>query len=639
MTRFKTALFLATVASGALLASAAQAQTAILAPALNDGETVLHGVGASSIQTVLVQQLNCIGATNNALGLIGGTTADTFDSSGNLVTKGNGLTRIAEPTDLPISSGGTFNCSSQSIEPNFSAKYVATGSGFGKTAWSSAGAAFATSGSNTNPFASITDALENPTPITWTSVQFAFSDSNLSSTELTNYDNNVKGTAGPAVFFPMYVLPVAVAYNPQYGTNALNTAMNFHVASKTVLGVAAGGLQLNASTYCKIFNGYIVNWNDQDITDDNGGTPLFDTMNDTASRWSTEGAPIRLIGRVDRSGTTDIFTRHLAEICSRTGVMASGQVNKFANNAETLPYSRGVAGTPDFSSVRSDTGLSASSSATRAGTVNSVSNTYFISTASGFGAVSGGTSGAPTQAGTGLVNGAGLFIVANGSGGVANAINFAPDFVAASGVKLNGKIGYIGADFVAPAPGATLFAAALKGSAGASSNSSDYKMPSAAEGTAAVGAVLPPQSDSTGAFVATDTSRGLRSDPLAWTGALYAGSSTLAAPTAGYPITGTTQFAGYTCYKAGNADAIANFVGWNMGQVTTDSNSNARAGIFSTSGSSVSGSGLLVRSNIGAMPPRWQTAITESFYTGDDGLDLQIRSVAAGGVCSGKTGR
>lgn len=625
MTRFKNALLLATVAGGAMLACAAQAQTNIAAPASNDGEAVLHGVGATSIQNVLVQELNCIGGHND-LGLVAGT-----------------LSTLSEPSDLPYTggtggTGGTFDCATQALEPNFSAKYVATGSGFGKTAWEAASGSNPFTGSNVNPFG------------TWTSVQFAFSDSNISSTDISTYSTTVSSVAGPAVFFPKYVLPVAVAYNPAYGAKTVGdttVSLNFHVATpKTILGVNAGGLQLNATTYCKIFNGYIKNWNDSAITEDNGGTPLYDTSNDTSARWTAEGAPIRLIGRVDRSGTTDIFTRHLASVCS--AAMGSGYVNKFDAHAETLPYSRGSAGTPDFSSVRSDTGLSATSSATAAGTINAVSTTYF--TGSGFADVAGTTSGAVVSSGSSL-NGSGYFIVANGSGGVTNAINFAPDvpsaYVATTGgaaepIKLNGKVGYIGSDFVAPAPNAvSLFSAALKGSAGASSNSSAYHMPSAAEGRAAFGDnVLPPQSDSTGNFSSTSTARGLRNNPLAWTNALYLGAGTLASPSEGYPITGTTQFAGYTCYKTGNASAIRNFLGWNMQTITTDSNSASRDGVFTNdSAFTVSTSGLLARSNIGLMPDKWQTAIAQSFLSGSDGLNLKITDVADGGVCSGLTGR
>jgi ABC-type phosphate transport system substrate-binding protein len=623
MTRFKNALLLATVAGGALLACAAQAQTNIAAPASNDGEAVLHGVGATSIQNVLVQELNCIGGHND-LGLVAGTTST-----------------LSEPSDLPY-SGGTFDCATQALEPNFSAKYVATGSGFGKTAWEAASGSNPFTGSNVNPFG------------TWTSVQFAFSDSNISSTDISTYSTTVSSVAGPAVFFPKYVLPVALAYNPTYGATS-TVSMHFNVqAPKAILGVTAGGLQLNASTYCEIANGYITNWNDAAITADNNGVALFDPTTDTSTRWTSEGAPIRLIGRMDRSGTTDIFTRHLTAVCSLPGVMytdttghpENNHLNKFQRNAETLPYYHD-ASSPNFASIRSDTGLNPTSSAASANSTNdsahmAVSNTYFVNATTGFASVSGGVSGTPTLSGS-LVNGSGLFIVANGSGAVANAINFAPDYVSPTGVRLNGKIGYIGSDFVTPAPNGTgLFSAALKGSAGASSDSSDYLMPSAEEGRNAVGTVKAPQTDNLGTYVASDTARGLRTDPLAWTSALYSatGSDNLANPRFGYPITGTTQFAGYTCYKSGNANAIRNFLGWNMQTITTDSSGASKEGVFTIDdASTVNASGLLARSNIGLMPNAWQSAINQSFLSGSDGLGLKITDVADGGVCSGLTGR
>ncbi|NWP47880.1 hypothetical protein GY986_25895, partial [Escherichia coli] len=75
---------------------------------------------------------------------------------------------------------------------------------------------------------------------------------------------------------------------------------------------------------------------------------------DAVARWNADGVPVRLVGRLDRSGTTDIFTRALAAQC---GSVASG--NNYATNAETLPYNRTVTATirPVFDSVRSDTGL------------------------------------------------------------------------------------------------------------------------------------------------------------------------------------------------------------------------------------------------------------------------------------------
>ncbi len=109
MKRFKTTMLLATIATGAL-ATAAQAQVAIPAPASNNGEAVLHGTGATSIQNLLVQELNCT-AGNNRLGNANGT-----------------FSTIAEPT---VMTDSTVNCAPQQIQPNFAAKYVGTGSGFG----------------------------------------------------------------------------------------------------------------------------------------------------------------------------------------------------------------------------------------------------------------------------------------------------------------------------------------------------------------------------------------------------------------------------------------------------------------------------------------------------------------------------
>ena len=93
MKRFKNALFLATVATSALASSFAQAQTT----ANNDGETALHGTGATSIQGVLVQELNCNGGYS-ILGLLGG-----------------GGIAIPEPTNLYTG----INCATTDLWPGF----------------------------------------------------------------------------------------------------------------------------------------------------------------------------------------------------------------------------------------------------------------------------------------------------------------------------------------------------------------------------------------------------------------------------------------------------------------------------------------------------------------------------------------
>lgn len=610
MTRFNTALFLATVASSALLSASAHAQS-IPAPASNDGDAALHGTGATSIQNVLVQEFNCI-AKSNPLGVVAGT-----------------MTSVPEPTNLPTGTS-TFNCSTSELQPNFNAKYVGSGSGFGRQAWRNTTNQF--TGTNVNPWTQTLPLNPNP-QAPWTSVQFAFADSTATASDLTTYSTNVAPTGGAAVMFPKYVLPVAIAYNPVYGRVG-STDLRFNIRTpKAILGTTAGGLQMNLGTYCRVFNGLITNFNDPAFTADNtiagsatSGLPLMDA-NDDATRWAADGVPVRLVGRLDRSGTTDIFTRHLANAC--TTVL--GAANKFANNAETLPYSRGAANTPDFQAVRSDTGLRAASTDAVAGTTNSVGNEYFNGTAiTSANVTGGGTSSMPVGA-----QGSGLFLVADGSGRVAAAINFAPDYPSPSNTayRLNGKIGYIGADFLTGSPtGTALHGAALKRTTGAGVPA-NYVMPTAAAATTAVSSTTPPDSNIDGSY--NPAAAGDRANPLNWYSVLY---PALAAPTAGYPISGTTQFLGYTCYKPGNAENIANFLGWNMETVSTDSTGADRTGVFTAVANSFANSGLLTRSNIGVMPDNWQLAISETFLSDPHGLNLQIVEGNTGTQCAGRSG-
>ncbi|MFT6568927.1 MAG: hypothetical protein ACJAWY_000620 [Sphingomonas echinoides] len=646
MKRFKTALFLATVASCAIISSGAQAQIT----ASNDGELKLHGTGATSIQNVLVQELNCVGGSE-PLGVIGSTTA------------AGTTTTVAEPTNLSTPAG-TFDCSTQALNTGFAARYVASGSGQGRSAWDAVGAVSAT------PAFTHTGTQANPNPFgDWSTVQFAFADNAPTLTEIATFTGNTAGLTGPSaaaggapVVFPKFVLPVAVAYAPVYGhNNSTNQDYAFHIdttggSPTTINGNAVGGLRLSRTTFCGIFAGTITNYNNSNFTTDNNGTSLRDP-NDDSSRWNSDGVPVRLVGRLDRSGTTDIFTRVVAAQCG----------GAYTQHAETLPYIKASSGQPDFTSARPDTGLRFLGSDTNASnnTVNLVSNQYYnrstgtyvtVNDASGAAA---GTAAYPNPNSTPVTNGTGVFLVANGSGAVAAAINKAPDWRSASwfsaasstnNVDLNGKIGYIGADFLNGSPtGAGLFAAALK-----NNTSGAWVLPSAANATVAFGTIAPPQSDASGVYTTspadtrsvsipgylnggTDTTgAATRNNPLAWYQVLYIGTG-LADPSVGYPITGTTQFLGYSCYKAddhgSNRDAIRHMLGWNTGRETNDSNGDDRTGIF-TDGTN----GLLARSNIGALPSNWQTAINETFLSNDSGLDLNIQAGGADGKCSAATG-
>jgi phosphate transport system substrate-binding protein len=100
---------------------------------------------------------------------------------------------------------------------------------------------------------------------------------------------------------------------------------------------------------------------------------------------------------------------------------------------------------------------------------------------------------------------------------------------------------------------------------------------------------------------------------------IYAGTG-LQDPAAGYPITGTTQFLGYTCYATdaggSNATAMINFLSFNTDYVNTfDSTGTNRTGIFTRVGAAFANSGLLVRSNIGGLPQAWKHAVRETFLT------------------------
>lgn len=631
MKRLKTALYLATIASSAL-ATATQAQVALPAPGPNDSDNALHGTGATSIQNVLVQALNCNGDAQQ-LGLPAPEASGAF-------------TTITEPTDLPGTAGmpgGVFNCATQEVQPNFAAKYVATGSGFGRQAWRSLGSGvnqFSAAGAR-NPFQLISGQPA------WTSVQYAFADSPVVSSDLTTYNATGAAVGGAAAQIPLYVLPVAVAYNPRYGTNASGQPMEFNVQTPVTLnGVNVGGLRMTRQLYCRVFNGEITNFNDAAFTAANGGVALFDTTDDTSARWTSGGVPIRLVGRLDRSGTTDIFTRALAAQCDTQVTVPAN--NKFDINSETLPYNS--ASGVNFVTERPDTGLRPGGPAP-AGTINSVGREFFNGTTIATSASS--TGGAPSSSPSGS-SGSGLFLVANGSGQVRNAINAtgAGNDYALGGVTLNGKIGYIASDFIANSPSgsATLHAAALQQGSG-----STYLVPSATNGSNAVSTVLPPDTNSFGQWNTADSRNLPRENPLNWYAALYTGTNNLANPAVGYPLTGTTQFLGYTCYKANNRGNIVKFLAENTGFLTQDSTgSTINVGFITGTGSPL---GLLSRSNIGAMPATWRNVIRDTFLlksTQDDvgvsgtqqlnslNLYLQDNFVPGSGTtnptCSGLTG-
>lgn len=416
-------------------------------------------------------------------------------------------------------------------------------------------------------------------------VHYGFSDAGLSSTDVGIYNNggveqgvtvvapgvtpgagqygNPLEHYGPLVQFPISIDPVAVAYDPVYKkvfSGGIVTSYKLHIKNPRADG--SGGLKLDATTYCKIFNGQITNWNDPALKTLNGNTSLKDPT-DTASF----NVPLQIVGRSDSSGTTSIFTRHLANVC------ASLSGNAYADGATTLPS--GLFGVLYDKSQPNNSPV-------------------------------GETAGKYTEAA--------------GSDGVSKYVAFTAVPDAGTPTIIQGRIGYMGPDYALPAVLNTgintygLNTASLKNFAG------QYEAPAGTQAINGFLAINPPQSDANGNYDPSDVSDGSRSNPQDWVQSL-SHTSVLANPTTSgaYPIIGTTNFLGYTCYKAGNQKiTLTSFIAaFNTTALYTDKTN-----------------GLLAKAGLAPLPSNWRTAIKGTFANNVSGLGLNISQVGAAGACS-----
>jgi hypothetical protein len=459
----------------------------------------------------------------------------------------------------------------------------------------------------------------------------------------------VANKAGPAIQVPFYVIPISFAYNPAYGQNATGAAtvdMKFNVKTPaSINGVVSGGLRLSRVAYCKIYNGEITNWNDATLKTLNSNLSLHDTVNDTLTRWNAEGAPIRLVGRADRSGGTDVFTRAMAAQCA--GLVTT---NKFSKAAESLPYDNTSA--IDIRRLRPDTHYFPTSTASRfSGIVQGLGGLVFDRVSDNI-CLWSEVNPATAQCDAALAPGGvltnaptnGLFTVADGSSGVGEAIETTVNNTlinsTTAGIKLNGKFGYVGADFVKPVAGRNLFSAALQ-----KGTTTAYVMPSALNASAAFGTVLPPQTTAGSGAYSTLDLRTLgsvdpylainaatnpavpvsRANPLHWAAVLYnpnvAVTSTLAAPANGYPVTGAAFMLTHTCFKPANSlvpglnanrFGLVQFMATAFGKITKNSlNTAVSANTFKGTGATALG--ILSQSNTAVPSAAWTAAITDTF--------------------------
>ncbi len=199
------------------------------------------------------------------------------------------------------------------------------------------------------------DTLGNPNVEVFASIQYGLSDNSLVGTDLATYDKGTGGVLtttfngdsatftapstyqgatfvsgasthnggtnstvypiplavyGPLVQFPASIDPVALAYNPTYKSSNGNTySFNIQVAPTNDTTNTNGGLPLDQAAYCKIFTGQITDWGDPALKALNNNVSLKNTADNGTA------APITIVGRSDSSGTTSIFTRHLAAVC------------------------------------------------------------------------------------------------------------------------------------------------------------------------------------------------------------------------------------------------------------------------------------------------------------------------------------
>uniref|UniRef100_B0T7Q4 PBP domain-containing protein n=1 Tax=Caulobacter sp. (strain K31) TaxID=366602 RepID=B0T7Q4_CAUSK len=544
----------------ALAGASLLAATAALAGAAHAG--TIYGAGSSLIAPYQRQIADCYGTVQPLYGRTGATTSP--------------VSVAVSPFNYASPSGGSQNCATTHTTTN-TVQYLSTGSGIGIAGLYSHDA------SRYGDVDPATAGAQN-----YPSVQYGLSETVLLAADVANYNSGgvIQGVTlrtlsapgdiyrpneypipralyGPLVQFPVAVAPIAIAYDPVYKkvrqADGTITSYRFNVVG----GRSNGGLKLDATTYCKILNGQMTDWNDPALTTLNGGTSLKDPTDPAAF-----SVPLQIVGDRDSSGTTQITTRHLAAACG--GV--SGNLYTNINGASTLPAA--LVGPTYDKSLTNNTAPAGE---------------------------------APYR-----------FTVAAGSDGVAKYIDFtAVPGLTAGDTLVQGRIGYVGNGYTLPyAANAgltfTLYNASLQNLAG------NFKEPTLTSANTTFGSNLPPQSKSTGVYDASVTANGSRANPEDWVrvGNLANPPSTVD----GYPIVGTTNWIGYSCYAAGNIDVVRTASGGTQGFLNFVVDETV---VDDTAGNS----GILPSAGLAGLPAAWQRAIKQTFIlpvAATAGLNLVI---------------
>lgn len=530
--------------------------------------------------------------------------SDCYANPADLVTKGSPPSFVDEAL-FNWTGTNPQNCATTTIITNATTWYISTGSGSGILSVFSHDPQSFWGEVNTNG------------PQYFPEVFYGLSDAGLGSTDLAAYNSgtgngtycqgstciqiaapnaepcnstgqpypNPASCYGPLVQFPFSVDPVAVfytnggVYEKISGSGKKEIDYKLNVVNKT----RNGGLRLSVASLCGIYNGQITNWNNASLTADNGGVSLADPTDPTFQQTGSFNVPLYAVARSDGSGTTSIITRHLANVC------AQYSYNLYTTGATTIQ---------------------------NAGAGAIVGNTYNVNN--------------PNYPG---VDESGFITLAPNSSGVAQYVAFtqAPQGEGNKCTKQTvlptgytdciqqSRVGYVGADYVLPyvknshTNSYNLFSSTLQNSTG------NWIAPSPKGALIAFGSIQPPQTNSKGGYCPSCLNWGMRNDPTAWVQGLSP-NSPLANPSGAdaYPVVGTTNYLGYTCYAH---KANLNTLVGQLGYVETATiNTNPK--------------GVLGLSGLAPLPRQWTKAIEGTFVKDTDKLGLNITTAGSGTICS-----
>ncbi|PTB22441.1 phosphate ABC transporter substrate-binding protein [Trinickia symbiotica] len=159
-------------------------------------------------------------------------------------------------------------------------------------------------------------------------VDFANSDAPLSTSQISAYTSTggLGVTNGPLIQLPYIVTPITIPLvNAPTGTGP------------ALPGSTTPTVALNDDDLCGIFSGKLTDWNQ--VTNPVNG-----------SLYSTTSKPITVVYRADKSGTSDLLTAHLAQVCHTTPFVRNG-VTVSANSNITFTESQNFGG--EFTTVPS----------------------------------------------------------------------------------------------------------------------------------------------------------------------------------------------------------------------------------------------------------------------------------------------